>query len=108
MGEFDDKSGKGFQDNWQWPDDKWRSQPPRVPNVVGKFVLLAGVAVGLYAYFAAHWGIKSVNEGGGVVLSHRDPAPYRPKPAPSMRRIPARAPSRPDMIGLPPPPLPRR
>lgn len=58
MGEFDDKSGKGFQDNWNWPaQTHHETEPPRVPDVVGKFVLVVGVGLGIYAYLAAQWGL---------------------------------------------------
>ncbi|MGB8842313.1 MAG: hypothetical protein WCC64_14730 [Aliidongia sp.] len=57
MGEFDDKSGTGFQDKWEWPAQTYRNQQPiRFPNIVGKLVLLGGLAIGVYAYLAAHWG----------------------------------------------------
>ena len=60
MGEFDDKSGKGFQDDWNWPTSaRQETRPPELPNIVGKLVLLGGVALGIYAYFAAHWNLGS-------------------------------------------------
>jgi hypothetical protein len=55
MGDFEDKSGKGFQNNWDWPHRTHVvTEPPRLPNVVGKFVLVGSVALGIFAYLAAH------------------------------------------------------
>lgn len=56
MGEFDDKSGRGFQDDWSWPAQRgFETPPPRVPNVLGTLVLVAGAILGLYVYVATHW-----------------------------------------------------
>ena len=58
MGNYGDGARTGFQGHWDWSARPVVvAPPPRMPDILGKIWLVAGVGLGLYAYLAVHLGL---------------------------------------------------